>query len=141
MAARLINEIGGAENAGSLYQVLWAQDWGQGIVEVRSAAGLLYEAGYSGKGTRVQRTWLERMKILKGLGFVRTAPRGLEEHGFILLIDPSWAVIKLEAGLSDEHKASFDTWMVQFRIVCRQWGIDLESYKAKLAEVKQGGVS
>jgi hypothetical protein len=76
LLARLVNEIGGTENAGPLYQVLWAQDWGQGFLEVRSFKGLLYEAGYAGKGTRVERTWEERIRILKRLGLIGTAPRG-----------------------------------------------------------------
>jgi hypothetical protein len=132
LVARLINEIDGPENAGALYQVLWAHDWGQGIVEVRSFRTLLYEAGYQGKGPRVERTWKERIQILTRLGFIETRNRGLEEHAFILLIDPHVAVLKLEAvELERSKQFTFDQWIPQFRITCEQWGIDLESYRGR----------
>lgn len=136
LVARLINEIGGSENAGSLYQVLWSQDWGQGIVEVRSFRGLLYEAGYSGKGPRVERTWNERIRILEEHGFVKTKARGLDAHAFVLLIDPHLAVLTLTStaeGLVPSH------WLEQFNLVCEQWGIDVEGYKARAVALASAG--
>ena len=138
IVARLINEIGGAEKAGPLYQVLWAQDWGQGIVEVKSFRSLLYEAGYQGKGPRVERTWEERINILRNLGFIKTAARGLEKHGFILMLDPHLAVLKLNAAeLSANQRTALDGWMVQFRIVCEQWGVDLAAYQERISGASQ----
>jgi hypothetical protein len=130
LLARLVNEIGGAENAGPLYQVLWTQDWGQGVVEVRSFKGLLYEAGYPGKGTRVERTWEERIRILEKLGLIATAPRGLDNAGYILLIDPYLAALKLAA--DEAAVPALKPWLLQFNVFCEQWGIDLDAYRAKL---------
>lgn len=132
LVARLVNRIGGSENAGPLYQVLWAQDWGQGIVEVRSAKTLLYEAGYDGQGSRVERTWIERISILERLGFIQTASNGLEKYGFILLVDPYLAAVQLEA--SQKHGAELKQWLGQFKIFCTQWGVDLEAYRAKSSD-------
>jgi len=141
IVARLINEIGGPENAGSLYQVLWAQEWGQGIVEVRSYRQLLYEAGYSAKGSRIERTWQERIRILENLGFIRTARRGLDDHAYILLIDPHLAVVQLETALPSVHKATFGPWREQFSLVCEQWGIDLDEFRTKLEDLRQRDAS
>lgn len=127
LVARLINEIGGTENAGSLYQVLWAQDWGQGIVEVRSFKGLLYEAGYAGKGPRIERTWEERIGILEDLGLVRTASRGLDRYGYVLLLNPYTVIPRMRTdALGDKEKAKFGTWLQQYELFCEQWGIEDE---------------
>jgi hypothetical protein len=140
LMARLVNEIGGTENAGPLYQVLWAQDWGQGILEVRSFKGLLYEAGYNGKGTRVERTWDERIRILVKLGLIVTAPRGLDNAGYILLIDPYFAALKLAADADEAAKPAVKPWLVQFNVFCEQWGIDLGAYRAKVDAATTGRV-
>jgi hypothetical protein len=142
LVARLINDIGGTANAGPLYQVLWAQDWGQGIVEVRSFRGLLYEAGYNGKGGRVERTWQERIKILVDQGFIKTAKRGLDDHAFVLLVDPHIAVLKLEsASLKAQEKKLLDLWFPEFRTVAEQWGVDLDEYRARIAGELQAAVA
>jgi hypothetical protein len=134
MVARLINAVGGSENAGALYQTLWAQDWGQGIVEVKSFRTLLYEAGYAGKGSRVERTWHERIDILKKLGFIKTARKGLDECAYILLIDPHIAVLKLinNKVLSTTDGKVFEEWFKTFELVCEQWGISLSDYHSKV---------
>lgn len=132
IVARLINDSDGPENAGPLYQVLWAQDWGQGILEVRSYRQLLYEAGYNAKGNRVERTWEERVQILDRLGFIRTAERGLDRFGYILLVDPHIAVLKLVA--SRPRLPALKQWLPQFRLVCEQWGIDLAAYQARIEQ-------
>lgn len=129
LVARLANELESPVNAGPLYQVLWAQDWGQGIVEVRSFKQLLYEAGYTGRGTRIERTWDERIKILKKLELIRTAPRGLDNYGFLLLVDPYLASLRL-AGSTYGPRMS--AWLVQFKLFCEQWGVDLAAYQARL---------
>lgn len=136
LVARLINAIGGSENAGALYQTLWAQDWGQGIVEVKSFRTLLYEAGYAGKGSRVERTWDERIGILRKLGFIKTAKKGLDPVAFILLLDPHLAVLKLfgDQALQEADQKTLHEWFETFELVCGQWGIDLNSYHAKLAD-------
>lgn len=124
LVARLINEIGGRENAGNLYQVLWVHDWGQALVEVRSFKSLLYQAGYNGKGSRAERTWQERVKIMRDLGFIRTARKGLDDIGYILLVDPRFAVRNLEKRLPKAaDPSSFKVWLEQFKLFCTDWGI------------------
>lgn len=133
LVARLINEIGGSENAGPLYQVLWSQDWGQGIVEVRSSKALLYLAGYSGAGSRADRTWRERIRILTSLGFVETGKVGLDEDAYLLLIDPHIAVLALQKRaqriLKKPDQKLLEEWLVHFELFTEQWGIALDDYR------------
>lgn len=141
LVARLINALGGALNAGPLYQTLWAQDWGEGLVEIRSFRALLYEAGYPDNRTRAERTWRERIDVLLKLGFIKTAKNGLEDHGFVLLVDPYLAAVRLE-----EKSETFDSpdqqvwhdWFRQFQIVCTNWGVDLDAYRARLQADDEG---
>lgn len=135
LVACLINEIGGRENAGSLYQAVWAHDWGQGIVEVRSFKALLHQAGYSGKGSRAERTWRERIRILKKYGFIYTAAKGLDDIGYILLIDPHIAVLSLWRSLpEDADTKALSGWFEQFRLFCLDWGVDLKAFEKRASE-------
>lgn len=135
LVARLINDVGGHENAGPLYQVLWAHDWGQGIVMDVHVKTLLYEAGYPGKGDRLERTWKERIKILEKYGFIKTAKKGFDDYGFILLVDPYLAALKLvNANPNDEQ---IKAWRETFRHFCRDFGIDLKKYEAKIKALEE----
>gem|GEM_PF-4161560 len=82
------------------------------------------EAGYAGKGSRVDRTWRERIDILKKLGFIKTARKGLDECAYILLIDPHIATLKLidNQVLSTTDRKVFEEWFETFELVCEQWG-------------------
>lgn len=135
LVAALVNDLGGKLNAGSLYQVLWAQDWGEGVIEIKSYKRLLYEAGYSGANSRAHRTWQERLKVLTRHGFVETAKDRFDEHGCLLLVDPYLAVVKLEhdrAGLSKDDGKKFDRWFEYFKEFSLHWGIDLDAHRKRL---------
>lgn len=140
LVARLINELGGKENAGSLYQVLWSHDWGQGIVEIRNSKALLYEAGYATKGGRAERTWRERLAILRSLWLV--VPGGLEydDESHLLLIDPHLAVLELQCRRNQADAkipaSTFDPWFRTFSVFCEAWGVDLAQYSQRLQQVK-----
>lgn len=128
LACRWINEAGGKLNAGPLYQALWAHDWGEGFIDVRSREDLLYEAGYPARSQRVERTWNERVRVLADLGFVRLGRRGANNaSGYILLVDPYLALARLRVAsrLTDP-----DYW-AQLKVFCVTWGVDLDAYVAK----------
>jgi hypothetical protein len=137
LVSRLINNLGGKINAGPLYQTLWAQDWGQGIIEIRSFRGLLYESGYSDNKSRAERTWRERIAVLIKWGFVKTGKNGLDEHGFVLLVNPYLAVVRLEAKSEKFDRTVipiWQEWFPQFQILCTNWGVDLDAYRARAKE-------
>ena len=132
MVASLINELS-RENAGPLYVELWAQNRGQSLVEPESRE-TMYRAGYTTRG-RLERTWRERIKILVENGFVRTSVKGLNEHGYVLLLDPHLAVLRLaQVGLPGNVDGS---WMEIFKQLCDQSGVDLSLYEPLLAEAER----
>jgi len=137
LVARLIDEIGGKNKAGRLYQALWAHDWGQSLVEPHFKV-LLYEAGYSVRGKRTERTWQERLDVLLDLKLIRTARRGVDDHGHVLLLDPHLAVLELQgtADRRDKHaQGVLAEWMPQFESFCETWSIDLAKYRLRCAEL------
>lgn len=120
MVAGLIDTLGGRENAGRLYVVLWAYQYGDGFVEVPDPAQLALEAGYM--STRAERTFDERVALLARLGFVRTAENGLRDHGFVLLLDPHRVVARIRA---EQPKKIPGRWWSAFQARCSAVGVPL----------------
>jgi hypothetical protein len=133
LVARLVNELGAPINAGQLYQVLWAHDWGDGVVEIKNFRTLLFEAGYTERTSRTERTWRERISLLRDHGLVQVARNGLDEFGFVLLIDPYLAVTTMRKRLMTNR--AYQTWLDQFDHFCETWGVDLEGYEEKVSSL------
>jgi hypothetical protein len=122
MIASLIDELCGRDKAGRLYITLWAYEFGDGFVEVPDPALLALEAGYV--TNRAERSFHERMGILRKLGLLRTAPLGLREFGFLLLLDPHHVIAKMhykKPGSVPSH------WWTAFVARCSAVGIALPS--------------
>lgn len=93
MIAALLDELGGKDKPGRLYIALWTYDYGDGFVEVPDPVHIAAEAGYI--SPRAERTFNERMKQLRELGFIRSSPIGSREFGFVLLLDPHRTVANI----------------------------------------------
>jgi hypothetical protein len=92
----LIDDLAGkGKECSKVYLDLLSRDFGQGLVEIRDEADHAYCAGFI--TDRGPRSWRERIVILKELGFVRVAPRGNREIGYLLLVHPLLAVKSLRA--------------------------------------------
>lgn len=89
---RMLNtkSVAGVENLGSVYLELLSCHLGEGLVEMGREEDHAYAAGYSGQ--RSVRSWRERMKKLEEHGFIRTAPRGSLQYGYVFLVHPAVAV-------------------------------------------------
>jgi hypothetical protein len=128
MIASLIDELCGRDKAGRLYITLWAYEFGDGFVEVPDPAILALEAGYV--TNRAERSFHERMTILRELGLVRAAPLGLREFGYVLLLDPHHVIAKMyykKPGKVPPH------WWTAFVARCGTIGITLQSKDYLLA--------
>lgn len=95
---------------GDVYHVLWSHVFEQGVVNIASEEDFAYEAGFD--APRHIRSWRERIKVLEDLGFIKTAPRGNQQYGYVLLINPELAVARLDWSQYDEHH--MDIWRKAF---------------------------
>ena len=120
MIAALVDELCGRDKPGRLYITLWAYEFGDGFVEVPDPAALAMEAGYI--TNRAERTFNERIAILRDLGFVRTARLGLREHGFVLLLDPHPILAAMQRHKPDSIP---ERWWTAFTARCAAIGIPL----------------
>jgi hypothetical protein len=118
MIAGLIDRLGGKFDAGRLYVCLFALEYGDGFVEVPDPSLLAIEAGY--KTTRGERTFTERMNVLRDLGFIRSARLGTREFGFVLLVDPHRVVARI---YSDRPEAVGEDWWTAFLSKCANIGV------------------
>ena len=94
----------GKSDAGRVYLELLARHWSTGIVEMASPGEHSYACGYT--GTRGVRTWLERMKLLDDLGFIKSQSSGNQQYKYVLLVHPTIAV----KALHDKSRISKDWW-------------------------------
>jgi hypothetical protein len=120
LLAMLIDHLQPKRSAGRLYVALWSYEFGDGFVELPDPATIAYEAGF---GTaRGARSYTERMHVLRRLGFIRTAPIGVHQLGYALLIDPH----AVAAGLHQVSPQRFpDSWWTAFEARCSKVGIAL----------------
>lgn len=120
MIASLIDGMGGKDNAGRVYLVLWSYEYGDGFVDIPDPAQLALEAGYL--TNRAERTFAERIESLRTLGFLRTAAVGLRDTGFVLLLDPHTVVARLRR---ETPELVPDRWWSAFVARCADIGVSL----------------
>jgi hypothetical protein len=120
LVASLIDQLRAKENAGRLYLTLWSHEYGDGFVEVPDPALIAMEAGYV--TNRAERTFAERMRVLSELGFVRTAPLGVRDFGYVLLVDPHQVVCDMRARSPESVPPA---WWTAFGARCSTAGIEL----------------
>jgi hypothetical protein len=98
----------GDGDATSVYIDLWARVYDEGYVQITNPIDNAYSSGYS--GSRAQRTWQERMRLLEDHGFIKIAANGAQEYGHVLIMNP----LLLAARLRHEGKVP-DEWWAAFR--------------------------
>jgi len=122
MIASLLDtaSFGGKESPGRVYQVLWCHEFGDGFVDIVDPSLLALEAGYI--TTRAERTFQERLRTLIRLGFIRSAPMGLRESAFVLLLDPHRVLATIRSATPDRIS---NGWWSAFEVRCANAGIPL----------------
>jgi hypothetical protein len=91
----LIDDLGGkGMNSSRVYFDLWGRAFDESFVEVWDEEAFAFSSGFCSPGRNV-RSWRERVKRLKDLGFVEVAPNGSRKFGYILLPDPNKVVRQL----------------------------------------------
>jgi hypothetical protein len=88
-------------NPSNVYIELLSNAWEDGLLIITNENEHARLAGYG--GSRGLRTWRDGMKMLVDLGFIRVAPRGDSEFGYVLIVNPYIPVKALrEAGKVDD---------------------------------------
>ncbi len=100
----LIRDLSGRNDPSRVYLDLWMRAFDDAFINVIQEDQFAYSAGY--KGNRAVRSWRERVKELKQLGFVDIKSRGNTEVAYILLLNPLHTVARLR----DEGRISDDWW-------------------------------
>lgn len=89
----LITELHKSGDASMVYIELWCRSYDESFLEIENYDEMAFAAGYS--GSRAVRTWSERMRVLRSLGFIDTRQSGNVEFGMVLLLDPLIACANL----------------------------------------------
>jgi hypothetical protein len=97
-------KISGKSDLSRVYLELLARHRDSGIVEMVSPGEHSYAARYI--GPRAVRTWQERMKLLEGLGFIKSVQGGNQQYKYVMLVHPTIAV----KALYDQDKVSKNWW-------------------------------
>ena len=100
--------LSGNRAPSKVYVELLTRHVDSGIIEMKSEEEHAYAAGYT--GNRAVRSWRERMRLLKELGFIKTKEGGGRVFHYVLLVHPTVAVKQL----FNKNKVS-DAWWTTYR--------------------------
>ncbi len=92
--ALLIAQLSTHGNPSGVYWDFWCRAFDEGVIEVNDEQEFAFSSGYT--GNRALRTWKEHVKQLQKLGFIKVAPKGNREIGYILLLNPYLVVEHLK---------------------------------------------
>ena len=127
----LLKQLCKGGDPSSVYVELWCRVYDEGLVEVRYAKELGVAAGFS--PARAERSFRERVKLLRNLGFVKTAKRYDSDFDYIFLRHPDIVVRELEAG----NKLPSSSWTEEY--ARRMQDIGAVKRKAPIREIGNRG--
>lgn len=88
MICTLIKVLGEKSDPSRVYLELWARQRDDGFVTIDDQAEFASVAGYYRGTTRSIRSLREALERLVSLGFIRTAPKGMRKHAYVLILHP-----------------------------------------------------
>jgi hypothetical protein len=100
----LIRDLSGKSDPSRVYLDLWLRCFDDAFLNIVQEDQFAFSSGY--KGNRAVRSWRERIKQLKALGFIDVKPRGNTEIAYILLLNPLDTVTRLR----EQGKVKDDWW-------------------------------
>lgn len=109
LVMKLIKSISPKQDPSLVYLELWTRCIDGGFFEVDDEEACAYAAGYTGQ--RSVRTWRERMRKLRDLGFIEVKPSGNREFGSILIINPLQVCVDLK---NAKKVGVTDAWWTAF---------------------------
>ena len=100
-------EFRGNVDIASTYLALLAENWGEGIVEIKGESDAAMLAGFRADA-RGLRGWRDRMRRLKELELIRIFPRGSQAIGYVVLMHPHDVLKRLR----DKGKIDDGMWIL-----------------------------
>ena len=101
----IINDLTKGAPASSTYFELWCRAYDEMYVSLSKGDEMAFHAGFTGQ--RARRTWQDRIRKLRDLGFILVAPGSAGELSHALIINPHVAVKRLkerkEPGLTEAN--------------------------------------
>jgi len=94
----IVDDLSKGKPLSTTYLALWCWVFDESMVTIDNPREMAFEVGFSGQ--RAEATWMSRMKILAGLGFIdiKRGPSG--PYNYVLILNP-FKVIK---GLYSDKK-------------------------------------
>lgn len=123
MIGALIKLLTDRADASRVYFDLWLRAHDEALIEVVDEAEFALSCGYA-LGTRHVRTWQERVHHLQRLGFIAVRPKPSRSIGFIFLIHPHAAVMRLK---EQEPERIPDWWWALFQTRIKEIGATLSA--------------
>lgn len=93
---RIMDSLSLQKPLSNTYITLWCYAFDEMTVTIQKPRQMALESGFTGQ--RAENTWLERMKKLKELGFIRSIEGVTGNFHHVLLLNPYLVVKKLHQG-------------------------------------------
>ena len=90
---RIMDSLSLQKPLSNTYITLWCYGFDEMTVTIQKPRQMALESGFTGQ--RAENTWLERMKKLKELGFIRSIKGITGDFHYVLLLNPYLVVKKL----------------------------------------------
>lgn len=89
----IMDDLSNGKPVSRVYLALWCRVFDEGFITINNPRELAFESGFSGQ--RAERTWLERMRALRDMGFVITEAGAAGEFNYVLILNPYQVILKL----------------------------------------------
>lgn len=110
-----------------VYVDLWARAYDDGLIEIDDEGEFAFGSGFV--SNRAVRTWSEYMLKLQKLGLIRIKPSGNKEIGYVLLIHPLKAAVRIIKKREKTHPALYSIWWPAFVRRVQKVGAELPECK------------
>lgn len=115
----------------STYFDLWCRAPEEQFVSLSRPKEMAFYAGFNGE--RAERTWLDRIKILEGLGFLKIESGSSGRYSYALLLNPYHVLAnRFEEGLLQKN-----LWNALVERVAEIGAVDLQDLEPKLETTKK----
>jgi hypothetical protein len=93
LVMRIMDALSPKKPLANTYSTLWCYSWDEMTITIQKPRQMALESGFTGQ--RAEYTWLERMKKLEELGFIRSKEGVSGIFHYVLILNPYYVVKNL----------------------------------------------